>query len=294
MQKVGNTTDTADANGEYTNGNVANGIPPTIINAEMLNTFQRELVNTVEGSGLVLDPSNNHQLLEAIKKLTSPGRLLGIKVITNTQTYTPSTGTKKIIIEMVGGGGAGGSVDTGTASGDQVPGGAAAGGEGGAYGAALIDPVFSSALVTIGKAGTASINSPVDGETTSISVSGTVLLSVSGGATGTTMKGPYAYPATLGGRRTTANIFTGNFLLKINGKPGGLGTILSPASAAGGDGGASYLSNGSPQGLLNNDTNVALYEPTGYGCGGAGACATSRSQAGGAATGGLVIIKEYA
>ncbi|HBT1903178.1 TPA: hypothetical protein MA362_000366, partial [Klebsiella pneumoniae] len=115
MQKVGNTTDTADANGEYTNGNVANGIPPTIINAEMLNTFQRELVNTVEGSGLVLDPSNNHQLLEAIKKLTSPGRLLGIKVITNTQTYTPSTGTKKIIIEMVGGGGAGGSVDTGTA-----------------------------------------------------------------------------------------------------------------------------------------------------------------------------------
>lgn len=294
MQKVGNTTDTADANGEYTNGNVANGIPPTIINAEMLNTFQRELVNTVEGSGLVLDPSNNHQLLDAIKKLTSPGRLLGIKVMTSTQTYTPSTGTKKIIIEMVGGGGAGGSVDTGTASGDQVPGGAAAGGEGGAYGAALIDPVFSSALVTIGKAGTASINSPVDGETTSISVNGTVLLSVSGGATGTTMKGPYAYPATLGGRRTTANIFTGNFLLKVNGKPGGLGTIFSPASAAGGDGGASYLSNGSPQGLLNNDTNVALYEPTGYGCGGTGACATSRSQAGGAATGGLVIIKEYA
>lgn len=221
MQKVGNTTDTADANGEYTNGNVANGIPPTIINAEMLNTFQRELVNTVEGSGLVLDPSNNHQLLEAIKKLTSPGRLLGIKVITNTQTYTPSTGTKKIIIEMVGGGGAGGSVDTGTASGNQVPGGAAAGGEGGAYGAALIDPVFSSALVTVGKAGTASINSPSDGGTTSISVNGTVLLSVSGGATGTTMKGPYAYPATLGGRRTTANIFTGNFLLKVNGKPGG-------------------------------------------------------------------------
>ena len=45
MQKVGNTTDTADANGEYTNGNVANGIPHTIINAEMLTTFQRELTD---------------------------------------------------------------------------------------------------------------------------------------------------------------------------------------------------------------------------------------------------------
>lgn len=51
MRKVGSTTDTADANGEYTNGNVANGISPTIINAEMLNTFQRELVNLVEGLG---------------------------------------------------------------------------------------------------------------------------------------------------------------------------------------------------------------------------------------------------
>ncbi len=69
MQKVGNTTDTADANGEYTNGNVAQGIPPTIINAEMLNTFQREMVNVVEGAGLVLNPANNSQLIESIKSL---------------------------------------------------------------------------------------------------------------------------------------------------------------------------------------------------------------------------------
>ena len=67
MQKVGNTTDTADANGEYTNGNVAQGIPPTIINAEMLNTFQRELVNTVEGAGINLDAGDFGQLLKAIK-----------------------------------------------------------------------------------------------------------------------------------------------------------------------------------------------------------------------------------
>ena len=69
MQKVGNTTDTADANGEYTNGNVAQGIPPTIINAEMLNTFQRELVNVVEGAGIALEPENYDQLLLSIKKL---------------------------------------------------------------------------------------------------------------------------------------------------------------------------------------------------------------------------------
>ncbi|WP_273848722.1 gp53-like domain-containing protein [Serratia liquefaciens] len=69
MRKVGSTTDTADANGEYTNGNVAQGIPPTIINAEMLNTFQREMVNVVEGSGIVLDPADDGQVLKAIKKV---------------------------------------------------------------------------------------------------------------------------------------------------------------------------------------------------------------------------------
>ena len=59
MKKVGSTTDTADSNGEYTNGNVANGISPTVINAEMLNTFQRELVAVVEGAGITLDPAND-------------------------------------------------------------------------------------------------------------------------------------------------------------------------------------------------------------------------------------------
>nr|WP_228740570.1 hypothetical protein [Klebsiella pneumoniae] len=69
MRKVGSTTDTADANGEYTNGNVANGISPTIINAEMLNTFQRELVNVVEGSGLTLDSGDDGQVFKSIGEI---------------------------------------------------------------------------------------------------------------------------------------------------------------------------------------------------------------------------------
>jgi hypothetical protein len=68
MRKVGSTTDTADANGEYTNGNVANGISPTIINAEMLNTFQRELIGVVEGSGMKLNPEDDNQVFKAIKR----------------------------------------------------------------------------------------------------------------------------------------------------------------------------------------------------------------------------------
>lgn len=241
----------------------------------------------------VLDNGDMAALSDGLSSALS-GRLIGVKIFTSSQTYTPTIGTKKIIVEMVGGGGGGGSVIAGTASGSQVAAGAGAGGEGGAYGMAVIDPVFSSAAITVGKAGTSSTTAPTDGGITSISVSGSVVLSVSGGATGATMTGPFNYPATLGGRRVTGNTFFGSFLYKIEGKPGALGTIFSGESAAGGEGGGSYLSNGSPQGLINNDLAKSPYSPTGYGCGGTGACATTRSQVGGDASAGIVIIKEYA
>ncbi|CAI1755727.1 hypothetical protein [Serratia proteamaculans] len=97
MQKVGNTTDTADANGEYTNGNVAQGIPPTIINAEMLNTFQRELVNVVEGAGITLNPESNNQIYLAIKKLTEgDGFLSKSKNLSDVESITESRSNLQI------------------------------------------------------------------------------------------------------------------------------------------------------------------------------------------------------
>lgn len=107
MRKVGSTTDTADANGEYTNGNVAQGIPPTIINAEMLNTFQRELIGVVEGSGRQLDPDNDNQLKEVIGELRVTSLLSDPIVGALTSqgyciipTQTPSGGKKNIIVQM--------------------------------------------------------------------------------------------------------------------------------------------------------------------------------------------------
>lgn len=69
MQKIGNITSTADANGEWTGGNVAAGTPPTIIDAAWLNTIQRELAGLVAAAGLALDPQNDAQVLAALKKL---------------------------------------------------------------------------------------------------------------------------------------------------------------------------------------------------------------------------------
>lgn len=69
MQKIGNITNTADVNGEWTNGNVAAGTPPTILDAAWLNTVQRELSGVVTGSGLTLDPANDGQVLAGLKLL---------------------------------------------------------------------------------------------------------------------------------------------------------------------------------------------------------------------------------
>ncbi|WP_240000901.1 MULTISPECIES: phage tail protein, partial [unclassified Photorhabdus] len=69
MQKIGDITNTADKNGEFTNGNVAAGIAPTILDAGWFNTVQRELINAIMGAGIKLDSKNDSQLFVAIKKL---------------------------------------------------------------------------------------------------------------------------------------------------------------------------------------------------------------------------------
>ncbi|MBH2890595.1 hypothetical protein I5Q39_02480 [Serratia marcescens] len=68
MQKVGSVTETADQNAEFTNGNVAQGVPPTILESAIFNTWQREMCNVVVGSGIPLDPADDGQILKAIKK----------------------------------------------------------------------------------------------------------------------------------------------------------------------------------------------------------------------------------
>ncbi|UNK26207.1 hypothetical protein MNO11_15280 [Serratia plymuthica] len=68
MQKIGSVTETADQKSEFTNGNVAQGVPPTILESAIFNTWQREMCNVVVGSGITLDPTDDGQMLKAIKK----------------------------------------------------------------------------------------------------------------------------------------------------------------------------------------------------------------------------------
>lgn len=73
MQKIGSSTSTANGAGEFTSGQPGSGIDATMIMAAWLNTIQRELVNVVQGAGLVLNPADDTQVLKAIKALQELG-----------------------------------------------------------------------------------------------------------------------------------------------------------------------------------------------------------------------------
>ncbi|HGF8974242.1 TPA: tail fiber protein [Yersinia enterocolitica] len=74
MQKIGDIPNTrADSNGEFTDGNVAGGVPPTILPAAWFNTIQRELMSILTAAEIEADPHSFNQVLSSIQKLVSDG-----------------------------------------------------------------------------------------------------------------------------------------------------------------------------------------------------------------------------
>ncbi|MBH3002278.1 phage tail protein [Serratia ureilytica] len=289
MRKVGSTTDTADANGEYTNGNVAQGIPPTIINAEMLNTFQRELVNIVEGAGISLDPSNDSQVLEAVRKLLSPGRLLNVKTFTTSGTYTPTPGTKSIIVEGVGGGGgSGGSFKTQTGYYTGTGGGGAGG-----YFKTRLTSLPNSVTISIGKGGKGGIGgaSPTAGENGGQTSFGT--FAQASGGNGSSPSQPavnsgvaYQLGSGFGGFATGGNI------LNSRGGDGSASLIVRNGSGVSGAGGASHFDVGGSSQPWSNSGNAG-----GVGSGGGGSIHQDGNAVqpdGGDGGDGIIVVYEYA
>ena len=72
MQKISDSTNTASAAGEFTEGSSEAGVDATLIKAQWLNAIQRELVAVVLGSGMSLDAEDDGQVLKAIGRLLAP------------------------------------------------------------------------------------------------------------------------------------------------------------------------------------------------------------------------------
>lgn len=69
MQKIGDITDTATPNGEFTDGSVAGGVNPTLLPAKWFNTIQRELCNLITLNGGVLNPDDDQQIYETLNSI---------------------------------------------------------------------------------------------------------------------------------------------------------------------------------------------------------------------------------
>lgn len=180
----------------FTRGNPQTGTPATDLDDDYFDMLQEELCSVVEASGASLEKGRHDQLLTALRALLlsrknpfgdiksdgtvktalenldlitngAVGRLMGPpKRFTSSGTYTPTAGTKFIIVEQVGGGGGGGGVPA-TSSTAYT---ASAGGGAGAYASGIFTSGFSGVTVTIGAGGTggpAGANTGGNGGTTS-------------------------------------------------------------------------------------------------------------------------------
>ncbi len=168
----------------FTRGNPQTGTPATDLDDDYFDMLQEELCSVVEASGASLEKERHDQLLTALRALLlsrknpfgdiksdgtvktalenlglgdGSGRLIQCQVFKSSGTYTPTKGTRFIIVEIVGGG-AGGGCQVG------YPNNAACGGGGmsGEYVKARVDnPTVTT--VTIGYGGTgasASVGAP--------------------------------------------------------------------------------------------------------------------------------------
>ncbi|WP_168401085.1 gp53-like domain-containing protein [Erwinia amylovora] len=72
MLKISDLTPTATADGHWTNGNVAGGVSPTIMDAGWFNAVQDELINVLALAGITPDQTDSMQVAKALKRTFVP------------------------------------------------------------------------------------------------------------------------------------------------------------------------------------------------------------------------------
>lgn len=231
-----------------------------------------------------------------IMGLSIPGDgLIGRQVITATGAgvYTPTPGTRKIVVQLQGAGGGGGGV----ASPGAGAGASAGGGGGGGFVEVLLTDNFSGAAYVVGAggaAGAAGSNAGTNGaDTTFTDTSGAPVTYTAGGGVGG--------PGTPGGAiprscTTAAGGTATNGDLNIAGQRSARSNVVSTTFAIGSDGGGAQLGRGVRSGLITaGNSSVAGSDGYTYGGGGSGAIAvgTGAAAAGGIGANGIIIISEF-
>jgi hypothetical protein len=213
--------------------------------------------------------------------------LLNVQVFTSSGTYTPTNGATKLMVRVLGSGGAGGgSVATGSTQLSYGSGGGAGG-----YVEAFITSGITSQTVTIGAGGTgASGTTGGTGGTTSFGS----LIVCAGGAGGNSSPTESSGSVIGGGTGGSATVSGSNVvtIVKLSGAAANSWQSTTYTQGlTGGPGAASQLA----QGGYGNGANGNGEVGQGYGSGGSGSVSgpSNGAFAGGAGSPGIIIIQEY-
>jgi hypothetical protein len=221
---------------------------------------------------------------QALINLGAVGRLIGVQTFTANATYTPTSGTNSVVVELQAGGGGGGGSQV-TAAGQVAIG---AGGGGGGAGRHRMTAGFSGAAVVVGAGGTGAAGA--NGNAGSAS-------SFAGIAVGGGFGGQAGAPGATGS--STAGAGGGSAACNIVNFIGGSGetgvATFASGFVDGTYGGASAFGRGANNSICGLGNNANGNAGVAYGGGGSGGVggASQAATSGGAGAAGIVIVYEY-
>lgn len=220
---------------------------------------------------------------QAIQLGQATGRLLNVQRFTASGTYTPTTGTQRIVVLIVGGGGGGGG--NGPTGAGQTGCGGGGGGGGGAQALFSVPPAPVAVTIGIGgNGGVGASTAPTAGGSSSF---GTLVADGgSGAAAGIVSTSFLASPGIGGGRPTVSGAIA--VLTVTQGANGSPGISLSGSVVGGGGGSSLAGANGSTSAQVNADPN------SGAGGNGAAAGQNQTATTGGNGGSGVCVVYEYA
>lgn len=276
--------------GKFVDEDPLAGTPGSLIPAQWGNAVTEEILNVISAAGMSPSEVNNAQMIAAIRLINTAGSLLNLRIFSSagTTTYTPTPGTKKVRVRVIGGGGGGGGAAATTSS--SVA--AGAGGSGGGYAEGIFNSGFSGVTVVVGVGGSAGAAGANAGGTGGFSSFGSLLSATGGeGGNGCAATSP---PFSQGSGAAGVGSGSGGSIIAqgSGGSPSIITTLLAYQS---GVGGGSAFGGGASQRRFNDQGSGRV--GSGPGAGGSGGAAggsgTTAALQGGGGAPGMVIIEEY-